>query len=103
MVDRRRSPRYVFVAYADARARTVHEAIVEVWDGDRAVVLTTRAAVSGDEFVMRFSSPSGELATRDARVVSTAPDMTDGTTRYRLTLAVSLTTADWHVDAVPAL
>lgn len=100
MTDRRRSPRYVFHAPADARARTLHEAVIDRWDGDRAIVVTTHAAVRGDEFLLRFVSPSGELAMRSVRVISTAPDTTAATTRYRLTLAVS-STHDSLVDAVP--
>lgn len=101
MADRRRSPRYVFYAPADARARMLHEAVVERWDGDTAIVVTPHAAVRGDECLLRFVSPSGELATRIARVISTAPDTTDALTRYRLTLAVSSTTPDSLVDTVP--
>jgi hypothetical protein len=100
MADRRRSPRYVFFAPADARACTVHEAVVEQWDGDCAVVLTTHAAVCGDEYLMQFSSPSGEPTRHAARVTSTALDTTGGIIRYRLRLALSSTTSDETVAAV---
>lgn len=101
MSDRRRAPRFVFFAPADARARTVHDAVVERWEGDRVVVLTTHAAVTGDEFVLRFSTASGEAATRLARVMSTTSDATESVPRYRLMLSLTPTAIDGAVAVVP--
>ena len=103
MADRRRSPRYVFLAPADAQTHMVYEAVLESCDGDRAIVTTTHAATGGDPFVMQFSSPSGELTTCAARVVSGTPVACDSTMRFRLILSVSPVSPDWRSEPVPTL
>jgi len=103
MADRRRSPRYVFLASADARTRTVSEALVEGWDGDHFVVTTAQTATNGEEFVMRFTVPSGELTACAVRVVSSMPVASEGAVRFRLTLSVVTVSQDWRADPIPTL
>ena len=100
MVDRRRSPRYVFFAPVDAQAQAVHEAVIESWDGDRVVVMTTDGAAKGDDVIIRFNSLSKELTTSAARVVSSTPVAGgDGTMQFRLILSVSESSPDWRSGA----
>jgi len=103
MVDRRRFPRYVFLASADAHARTVSEGLVESQDGDHFVVTTTETATKGEEFVMRFTSPSGEVTACAVRVTSSTPVTSEGVMRFRLTLSVVTVSQDWRADPIPTL
>jgi len=87
MTDRRRFPRYVFLTPVGGRARTVLDCLVEARDGADAVVVTTRAAARGEDFVMQCDSP-GEPSSSAVRVVSSTPDIGNGATRFKLQLRV---------------
>jgi hypothetical protein len=100
MMDRRRSPRFVFLASADAHTRTVSEALIEKADGDHFIVTTSRPAIKGEELIMRVSSPAGELTARAVRVVSSTQVPGDGATRFRLTLSVVAASAGLPPDLI---
>jgi hypothetical protein len=102
MADRRRSPRFVFVAPPDAQARAVYEAVVESWEGDRAVVTMTHATARGAEFLLRFIESSGELTTCSARVLSSTPVVRDDTVWFSLVVALTPVPSDWRMDPVPS-
>jgi hypothetical protein len=102
VVDRRRSPRYVFFAPVDAQAHAVYEAVVESWSGNRAVVMTTHAATRGDDVMIRCRSLTKELTTCAARVLSSTPVAgDDGTMPFRLMLSVAERAPVWRSDLVP--
>jgi hypothetical protein len=100
MMDRRRSPRYVLLATADAHTRTLSEALIESGDGDRFVVTTAHAGFKGEELVMRFSTPVDELTACAVRVVSSEPVTGEGAPRFRLTLSVVSVFTDRHGDSI---
>jgi hypothetical protein len=102
MGDRRRSSRFVFFAPADAQARTVSDAVVESWDGDSCVATTAHAATRGERFIIRHSSPSGEITTHEASVMSSTAVAGDGPMRFRLVLSIGPASPDLEFDPVPA-
>lgn len=79
------------------------EALVESQSGDHFVVTTTQTATKGEEFVVRFTSPSGEVTACVVRVASSTPVTSEGLVRFRLTLSVVGVSPDWHADPVPTL
>jgi hypothetical protein len=103
MADRRRSPRFAFVAPPDAHVQAVYEAVVESWDGHQAVVTMTHASVRGAEFLSRFLESSGELTTCAARVLSTTPVVRDDTVWFSLVLSLTPVSPDSRMDTVPSL
>ncbi len=68
MVDRRRSPRLAFSQRQHARIRTVHEAVIERFDGDSAEVTTTQPAARGERLVLQFTTCTGEVTSNVAHV-----------------------------------
>ena len=103
MTDRRRSPRFVFVAPADAHVQAVYEGVVESWDGDQAVVTMTHASPKGAEFFSRFLKSSGELTTCAARVLSSTPVVRDDTVWFSLVLSLTPISPDWRMEPIPLL
>jgi hypothetical protein len=89
MTDRRRQPRFLFLAPADARIDVTIDGDVEGWQDDLAVVVSTAAAVQGDEFVVQFDSPSGEPTMRVARVLACEPFLVGEAVRFRLRLSIT--------------
>ena len=89
MTDRRRQPRFLFLAPADAHIQVTIDGDVERWQDDLAVVISATAAVQGDEFVMQFDSPSGEPTMRLARVLGCEPVLEGEAIRYRLHLSTT--------------
>lgn len=76
---------------------------MESWEGDRAVVLTTRAAQPGEEFVIEFDDASGRPCSCTARVVSSVPDLTHGVARFRLLVTTSLESHGLRVEPSPGV
>jgi hypothetical protein len=103
MADRRRSSRYVFAAPNDARARTVHETILESWEDGVAVVTTTLPARPNDQLVLWFGSGSGKPIALDARVLSRSPLVWLGPLQFRLWLSVGPVPVDERHDPFPRL
>ena len=101
MTGRRRAPRYVFLPPIGGRARTIADCVVESWEGDRAVVVTTRAARPGEEFVIEFDEGPGGPRTCAARVVSSVPDLTHGVARWRLLVTTSFEAPGGRVEPSP--
>jgi len=97
MTSRRRSPRYVFLPPIGGRARTISDCVVESWDGNSAVLVTTQAASPGEEFVIEFDATPGGARSCTVRVVSSVPDVTQDVTRFRLLVAMSSVSPDWRV------
>jgi len=89
MTDRRRQPRFLFLAPADARVQISLDVDLERWHDDLAVVISTTAAAHGDEFVMQLDLPSGEPITRVARVLSCEPVLQGDVVRFRLRLSTT--------------
>jgi hypothetical protein len=102
MADRRHSPRFVFVAPPNAQARAMYEAVVESWDGDRAIVTMPHATARGADFILRFTSASGELTTCAARVLSSTPVVRDDSVQFSLVLSLSPVPPDWRLDPAPS-
>jgi hypothetical protein len=73
--------------------------VVEAWNGDRAVVMTTQAAARGERFVMQLTSSAGEPASYAVCVVSSTPDADTG--RFRLDVTVGPVPAGWQDHPVP--
>ena len=84
MTGRRRFTRYVLLAPADGQARTVSDCVVESWDGESAVVVTSQPARRDEEFVLQFNSPTGASRLYPVRVVSCEIDARHGPMRFRL-------------------
>jgi hypothetical protein len=91
MTDRRRQARFLFLAPADARIQVTIDGDVERWQDDLAVIISTAAAVQGDEFVLQLDSPSGESTTRVARVLGCDPILVGDALRFRLRLSTTPT------------
>jgi hypothetical protein len=91
MTDRRRQARFLFLAPADAHIQVTIDGDVERCQDDLAVVISTAAAVQGDEFVMQLDSPSGESTTRVARVLGCDPILVGDALRFRLRLSTTPT------------
>jgi hypothetical protein len=88
MTDRRRQARAVFLAPAQAHIEIVNDAIVESWSHNRLVVITTRSASVGDQFVMQTNSQGG-LQSWEATVVSCEPVISESPLRHRLSLSLT--------------
>ena len=88
MSGRRRFTRYVLRAPADGQARTVSDCIVESWDGESAVVVTSQPARRDEEFVLQLNSPTGASRLYPVRVVSFEIDGRHGPMRFRLHVRV---------------
>jgi hypothetical protein len=89
MIGRRRFTRYVLPVPADGHARTVSDCVVEQWDGESAVVVTSQAACCGDQLVMQFNSSSGASRLYQVHVVSCETDPRHGPVRFRLHVEVT--------------
>jgi hypothetical protein len=89
MTDRRRQSRFVFLAPADARLQVTVEGVVERWEGDHAVVISTCTAACGEEFVMQLPSPLGELKSWTVRVLACEPTLIGPAKRFRVRLSVT--------------
>jgi hypothetical protein len=84
MIGRRRFTRYVLLAPADGQARTVSDCVVESWDGESAVLVTSQPARRDDELVLQLNSPTGATRLYPVRVVSFDIDAGHGPMRFRL-------------------
>jgi hypothetical protein len=91
MIGRRRFTRYVLLAPAAGRARTVSDCVVERWDGTSAVVVTGHPARCDDELVLQFDSPDGVTRSHPVRVVSCDMDPRHGPMQFRLHVQVAAT------------
>ena len=89
MTDRRRQPRFLFLAPTDAHIQVTIDGDVERWQDDLAVVISATAATQGDEFVMQIDSPSGEPTTHLARVLGCDPVLVGDALRFRLRLSTT--------------
>jgi hypothetical protein len=89
MVDRRRSPRLAFSQRQHARIRTVHEAVIERFDGDSAEVTTIQPAARGERLVLQFTTCTGEVTSNVADVLSCTPLACDDGLQYRLILSLA--------------
>jgi hypothetical protein len=92
MVGRRRFTRYLLVPPADGQARTVSDCVVESWDRESAVVVTSQPAERDDAFMLQFTSPAGATTVYPVRVVSCAVDPRHGPMRFRLHVDVTTET-----------
>ena len=82
--------------------RAVYEAVVESWDGDRAVVTMTHPTARGADFLLRFIESSGELTTCTARVLSSTPVVRDDTGWFSLVVSLTPVSPEWRIDPVPS-
>jgi hypothetical protein len=91
MIGRRRFTRYVLLAPAPGRARTVSDCVVEHWDGKSAVVVTGHAARCDDELMLQFDSQDGVTRSHPVRVISCDIDPRHGPMQFRLHVEVAAT------------
>ena len=89
MTDRRRQPRFLFLAPADANIQVTIDGDVERWQDGLAVIISAAAAAQGDEFVLQIDSPTGEPTTRVARVLGCDPIVVGDVLRFRLRLSTT--------------
>jgi hypothetical protein len=92
MIGRRRFTRYVLLAPADGQARTVSDCVVESWDGESAVVVTSQPARCDDRLMLQFNSPGGATRLYLVRVVSCEMDARHGPMRFSLHVQVTTDT-----------
>jgi hypothetical protein len=92
MIGRRRFTRYVLLAPADGRARTVSDCVVEGWDGESAVVVTSQPARCDDRLMLQFNSSGGATRSYPVRVVSCEMDGRHGPMRFKLHVQVTVDT-----------
>ena len=77
----------MFLAPVDALADIVSDAVVEQWQLDRIVVVSTRPAAIGDHFIMEASSRGG-VQSWEATVIGCEPIISEFPLRHRLTLSL---------------
>ena len=64
------------------------DCVVESWNGESAVVVTSQSARPDEEFMMQFNSPTGAMTLYAVRVVSCEMDPRHGPMRFRLHVEV---------------
>lgn len=79
----------MFLAPPQAHIEIINDAVVESWSHDRLVVITTRPAAVGDQFVMQANSQGGPQSW-EATVVSCEPVISESPLRHRLSLSLTL-------------
>jgi hypothetical protein len=89
MIARRRFTRYVLPAPAEGRARTLSDCVVESWDGESAVVVTTQPALPADVLMLQFTAPGGAITVHPVRVVFCVMEPQHGPLRFRLHVRVT--------------
>ena len=85
MTDRRRQPRSVFVAPAEAQVEVVVDAVIECWSAERITVISPNPALIGERFVI--SAPDGQQPW-EATVLSCEPVFSASALRHRLNLSI---------------
>ena len=88
MTDRRRQPRSVFLAPADAHVEIVRDAVVESWHLDRLVAISFCAASIGDHFIIETRSHGG-VQSWEATVIGCEPILSESRLRHRLSLSLT--------------
>ena len=69
--------------------------------GDDVVVLASRFPAACDRLLVQMVTPSGDVASLDAEVVSTAPVLDAGNVRFRLELRVEGFARVFGLNPVP--
>jgi hypothetical protein len=85
MTDRRRQPRSVFVAPADAQVEIVVDAVIERWSADHITVISPNPALIGDRFVISSQHLDQPW---EATVLSCEPVFSALALRHRLNLSI---------------
>ena len=88
MTDRRRAPRYYLCRTTTAEINLLQDVSIQSAVGDDVVVLASRFPATCDRLLVQMVTASGEVASLDAEVVSTAPVLDAGSVRFRLELKI---------------
>jgi len=92
MSGRRRFKRYQTLVPPNGCARIVSDCVVETWDRESAVVVTSEPAERNHELVIQFTSPNGATTSYLVRVMSCALDPRHGPMRFRLHVQLDFNT-----------
>lgn len=88
MTDRRRNPRFLLRTPLEGRLRLTREVLVERYDAEELVVLSSEAASQDEVLQMNDVALRPPLAV-DIVVKGSAPVMVDGSVQHRLSLRTS--------------